>query len=64
MCQHRLGNAAAMPQRHSTGIGNASTSISRECALQELGISDPNPSNERIQQAYKRMAMKWYSVHS
>jgi hypothetical protein len=52
-----------MPQR-GKGIGSgASTAISRETALLQLEIYDPNPSKEQIQQAYKRMAMKWYEYY-
>ena len=52
-----------MPQRNmASGIG-ASSAISRECALRELGITKPSPSKEEIQHAYKRMAMRWYREH-
>ena len=53
-----------MPQRQGKGIGSgASTAISRETALLQLGILDPNPSKEQIQQAYQRMAVKWYEYY-
>jgi hypothetical protein len=57
-CSFEVGASDAI----SVGSG-ASTAISRETALQQLGIFDPNPSKEQIQQAYQRMAVKWYEYY-